>query len=165
MPNFCAKVWQHVLMQKFDIFSNWIFKIILGNDLGNIFLIDPKYIVSLINYHEKYHFLLKLFSYVWTTIISSVPLTWDSHVTCAWPGLLVISSWMILQPSWMLLQLSTAVSCCSLQFPAVSCCTLQFPAVSCCTLQFPAVYFLVSSEPSSLCKMFVTNIALEGLYT
>ncbi len=53
---------QHVLKQKSDIFSNWIFKIILREDLGHIFLTDSKCLVSLIFYHKKDHFLLELLS-------------------------------------------------------------------------------------------------------
>ncbi len=53
---------QHGLKQKAEIFFDWTFKKILGNDLGHIFLIDSKCIVSLIIYHEKYHFLLELLS-------------------------------------------------------------------------------------------------------
>ncbi len=64
MPNFCTKVMQTFLKQKSDIFSDGIYKIILGNGWLHIFLIDSKCIVSLIFYHEKYHFLLELLSLV-----------------------------------------------------------------------------------------------------
>ncbi len=62
MPNFCTKVMQTFLMQKSDIFSDEIYKIILANGWCHIFLIDSKCIVSLIFCHEKYHFLLELLS-------------------------------------------------------------------------------------------------------
>ena len=47
---------------KIEIFSGGICRMILGNDLGLIFLIDSKCIVSHIFYHQKYHFLLELLS-------------------------------------------------------------------------------------------------------
>ena len=62
MPNFCTKVMQTFLKQKYEIFSDGIYKIILGNGWRHIFLIDSKCIVSLIFYHEKYHFLLEMLS-------------------------------------------------------------------------------------------------------
>ena len=62
MPNFCTKVMQHVLKQKYEISSDLIVQIMLGKDLCHIFLMDSKCIASLIIYHEKYHFLLELFS-------------------------------------------------------------------------------------------------------
>ncbi len=71
---------QHALKQKSEIFSDWIFKIILGNDLGHIFLMDLKCIVSLIIYHEKYHFLLELFSYTVNEV----------QKTSSWPAVTVV---------------------------------------------------------------------------
>ncbi len=62
MPNFCIKVMQTFLKQKSEIFTDRIYKIILGNGWHHIFLIVLKCIVSLISYHEKYHFLLELLS-------------------------------------------------------------------------------------------------------
>ncbi len=50
---------QDALNKKSEIFSDWIFKIMLENDLDHIFLIDLKCIVSIIFYLEKYHFLLE----------------------------------------------------------------------------------------------------------
>ena len=70
MPNFCTKVMQHVLKQKSETFS-WIFKIILGEDLGHIFLMDSQCIVSVIFYHEKDHFLLELLSYTVGKLLTS----------------------------------------------------------------------------------------------
>ena len=64
MPNFCTNVMQHVLKQKSETFFNWIFKIILREDLGHIYLIDSQCIVSVIFYQEKDHFLLELLSYI-----------------------------------------------------------------------------------------------------
>ncbi len=62
MPNFCTNVMNHVKKQISEMVGDCIFKIILQNDLGHVSLIDSKRIVSLIFYHEKYHFQLELLS-------------------------------------------------------------------------------------------------------
>ncbi len=71
MPNFCTRVMQTVLKQKSEIFPDGILKIILGNGLRHIFLIHSKCIISLIFYHEKYHFLLELLSYTLQSLRSA----------------------------------------------------------------------------------------------
>ncbi len=64
MLNFCTKVMQYVLKQKSETFSNWIFELILREDLGHIFPMDSQCIESVMFYHEKDHFLLELLSYL-----------------------------------------------------------------------------------------------------
>ncbi len=80
MPNFCTKVMQHVLKQRSEISPDWIFKIMLGKDLGHIYLLEKKCIVSFIIYHEKYHFLLELFS----NIFEESGWTKGYSISCIW---------------------------------------------------------------------------------